>query len=119
MQSPNSALQWHSVEELIDAAMSAADIVGLGRWAGINHRFCSLVQGVLQRRMKNIVGQFIGTPNLLEFFGILDKTDSAIGGSVALWVITLQCDWQPQDINIMVPRNARERWLAFFEHHEY
>ncbi len=114
-----TAQRWYSVEELVEEAMAAADVFTLARWASINRRFRSLIQGIFQRRTKSRVAKFIHDDDLSSFFAVLDKTDSVIGGSIALSVITPHCTWEPRDLNVMVPQGSRERWLNFFNHHGY
>ncbi|KAK0435095.1 uncharacterized protein EV420DRAFT_1653470 [Desarmillaria tabescens] len=114
-----AARRWYAVEELVEEAMAAADVVGLGRWASINQRFQYLIQGIVQRRTKAAVANFVHADDLSAFFAVLDKTDSAIGGSTALSVITPHCNWKPHDLNVMAPQDSSGRWLAFFRHHGY
>ncbi|KAK0469463.1 uncharacterized protein EV420DRAFT_1472690 [Desarmillaria tabescens] len=119
MEQPSATKQWLMTEELVHAAMSIANITELARWASVSTRICSIVKGILQTRMKKQIDKFIPHSDLLAFFVLLDKTDSAVGGSVALAVLTPKCNWEPRDLNIVVPQHAADRWTDFFGYHGY
>ncbi len=85
----------------------------------ISKKIRRIAQGIIHTRIRCIVLNFIEENILLEFFSLMDKTDSIILGSCALAALTVHRNWQPGDLNLSVPRSAINTWKKFMRTHGY
>ncbi|KAF7372588.1 hypothetical protein MVEN_00121600 [Mycena venus] len=81
--------------------------------------FRTMVKTLHRIRLCAVVEQFVGRENVHRFFEVLEVTDSAVGGSTLLRVLTPPTspsgyDWMPSNLNIYVPLGNISPWNAFF-----
>ncbi len=98
-----AATSCYQAEELLLKILNHCDIISLVQWCHIYRTFRWIGQGIIHSRTKHVLELFLPEELLPEFFAILDKTDSLVGGSCALAVMTPTISWAPKDLNILIP----------------
>jgi len=81
--------------------------------------FRTLVKTLHRIRLLAVIEHFVGRENVHRFFEVLEVTDSAVGGSTLLRVLTPPTnpsgyDWMPSNLNIYVPLGSIPPWNDFF-----
>jgi hypothetical protein len=71
-----------------------------------------LVKTTLRLRFKSLVRAYVGF-DVLTFRAIMLDVGAAISGSSVVWMLSPR-DWNPDNLNMIVPRGKTERLLNYF-----
>ncbi len=115
----SAAVLCYKAEELLLEILNRCDIILLVGWCHVDRTFRRIGQGIIHSRTRRVLALFLPDKLLLEFFALLDKTDSFIAGSCALAVLIPHLSWTPKDLNILIPRGHVQSWCWFLESHGF
>ncbi|PBK65636.1 hypothetical protein ARMSODRAFT_1022085 [Armillaria solidipes] len=113
------SLQLSEVEELVLEILEHCDIASLVAASHGNQQFRRLARSVLSTCLVHALKPSIPDFLLLQFFTLLDHTESAIVGSTILKTVTPHCTWETGNLNIVAPLYAFSLWEDFFTMHRF
>ncbi len=111
--------RFFSSDSYISAIILLCDIQQLASLAAVNRRFRRSCRSHIQSRILTALREFIRPCDFLQFFTLLDKTDSAIIGSVAHAALVPWRTWSPLDLNLSIPRHSFIKWDLFMKWNGY
>ncbi|KAK0452021.1 uncharacterized protein EV420DRAFT_703079 [Desarmillaria tabescens] len=112
-------IQFSQVEEMVLEVLQHCDIASLVAASHGNRQFRRLVRSILSTRLVHALSPCIPDYLLLQFFVLLDRTESAIIGSTAFKTLTPHCTWETADVNIVTPLYGFTLWEDFFAMHHF
>ncbi len=115
----SASLHFAEVEELVLEVLQHCDIASLVGASNGNRQSRRLTRSILSTCLVQALSSCIPHHLLLQFFALLDRTEAAIAGSMALKTLTPYCAWDTVDVNIITPLYSFQPWADFFTMHHY
>ncbi|RDB26090.1 hypothetical protein Hypma_006900 [Hypsizygus marmoreus] len=112
MASSPPAFEVAAIDDLILDIMAFCAPSTLASLRATDQANNELASSMLNARVLIQLTKYVPDGELAEFWAMLDKTNSVIGGSVALDVLT-PLKVPPKNLNIYSPRSQRLTWITY------
>lgn len=89
--------------ELLEQVLYDVGILTLNVFRAVCRYGRDCVQGLMRRRMRELLHLCMPSSYVQPFLILLDYTQSAVGGSFATCMLMWDSDWDPCDMNVFVP----------------
>ncbi|KAK0452814.1 uncharacterized protein EV420DRAFT_1645667 [Desarmillaria tabescens] len=109
-----SAYQVFFCPELLEQILYRADLCSLTVLHEVSRYSCDCMQGMMRRRMRELLSLFLPPEHIQPFLTLLDYTQSSIGGSFATCLLMWEKGWNPMNLNLFVPSTMHLCWSRFF-----